>query len=172
MVLRPTRRPIPQGGGVRRSAVAVQANGRAVVLGADAAVARKRLGPVAWCVLEALVAATDTHGVAHGSIRSIASDLGVSKNTVQRAMTALRAAALVAPVAARRDDGRFAAGVYGVHVASSVLGLVDTGGVNVTQPDASSASSSPAVDSPKSFRSRRRRLARPLDAEQLSLLET
>ncbi len=82
---------------------------------------RRRVGPMAWCVLESVVAASDTDGVARVSIRSVAAELGVSKNAVHRAMTMLRDTGLVVPVAARSSSGRFASGAYRVSVAPVAL---------------------------------------------------
>lgn len=144
--------------------------GRDLVVGVDAGAMRRRVGPVAWCVLESVVAAIDHDGLATLSIRSVAAELGVSKNTVQRAMATLRTAALVDPIAARRDDGRFAAGAYRVSLARSVLAPVDTAlAPNGPRFRSAAAPAAYGVDGPRSSRAVRRRV-RSVVVEQLSLL--
>lgn len=133
----------------------------AVVVGADAGEVRRAVGATAWCVLEAVVAASHD-GIAGVSIRSLAAELAVSKNTAQRAMAALRTAGLVEPVGSRRADGRFAAGAYRVTVPASVLAPVDV--------PAAAPSPRPLVDDGRPARRSRRR-DRPVVVEQLSLLE-
>lgn len=163
----------PDGGSVKRLGLPVHAESRAVVAGVDAAAVRRRVGPVAWCVMESVVAAADSYGVARVSIRSIAADLGVSKNTVQRAMTALRTAEFVAPVVvARGDGGRFAAGAYRVYVAGSVLARVDYAAAVIAPPArGESPDVSSGVDRVSSVsRPSRRRAVGSLVVEQLSLL--
>ena len=84
---------------------------------------RRRLGPVAWCVLEDLVedAAVDSLGrrVAASSVRRLAENLGVSKDTTARALRRLTSAQLIAALPApRADRGRFGGGAYLICVAS------------------------------------------------------
>lgn len=90
-----------------------------VVHGAEAAVMRRRLGPTAWAVLEQLVA--HSHGstgtrVAAATVRSLACDLGVSKDTAARAVSRLRAAGIVTVEQARERSGAFATGGYRIDV--------------------------------------------------------
>ncbi len=65
----------------------------AVVLGQGAGDVRRRVGPTAWCALE-VMAASATRGRGgdglrvDASVRSVAVELGVSKNTAHRAMRA------------------------------------------------------------------------------------
>jgi hypothetical protein len=113
--------------------------------GPEAASLRRRLGPVAWCALECLLDASVDGITSASTIRSVAVDLGVAKNTAHRAVARLVAAGLVEPVQERAQDGRFRHGRYRLHVT----------GVGVLPPP----------------RPARPRVARPTAApEQLSLL--
>ncbi|CAN5819749.1 hypothetical protein BH18ACT2_BH18ACT2_05770 [soil metagenome] len=75
---------------------------------------RRLIVPTAWCVLEVLVAADSAtpHGCVETSVRSIAAELGVSKNTATRALTVLRRAGLLRTERQQRDGGRFGTGRY------------------------------------------------------------
>ena len=84
---------------------------------------RRRLGPVAWCVLEDLVedARVDSLGrrVATSSVRRLADNLGVSKDTTARALRRLTSAQLIEALPAPRvDRGRFGVGAYLICAAS------------------------------------------------------
>jgi len=111
---------------VRTAAVSVGVAAGGVVVRAEAAALRRQLGAMPWCALEAVVAASNDSGLAAVSIRSLAIELGVSKNTVQRALAVLRDAGLIQVAAARREAGRFTAGGYRVTAASSLLARADT----------------------------------------------
>jgi len=90
-----------------------------LTLGPDSAPLRRELGPVAWCALECLVARSDpgrNGTTAAASVRSLAVDLGVAKNTAHRAISALVRAGLITSVQDRLHDGRFRAGEYRLHV--------------------------------------------------------
>jgi len=50
------------------------------------------------------------------SVRAVAADLGVAKNTAHRALASLARAGLVEPVQARDTDGRFRPGSYVLHL--------------------------------------------------------
>lgn len=131
-----------------------------MIIGVDAAAMRRQVGPVSWCVLEALAARIDTTARAQVSIRSLSGELGVSKNTVHRAIGVLRTAGLVEPIEQRRDDGRYGVGGYRVTVARSVLAPVDAPlAVSNTRSD---------IEQRRSPR-RSRRVVRPV-VDQLSLL--
>ena len=113
--------------------------------GPEAANVRRRLGPVAWCALECLVEASVDGMTAASTVRSVAAQLGVAKNTAHRAIARLAAAGLVEPVQERAPDGQFRSGRYRLHLT----------GLGVAPP-------------PRPARSR---VARPTAApEQLSLL--
>jgi DNA-binding transcriptional ArsR family regulator len=92
----------------------------AVVVGPGAGVWVRRLGPTAWVVLETLVASGDGDTVTAG-VRSLAAELDLSKDTVARALLALRHAGLVEPLPALRDTGRFTHGGYRLHLSPHLL---------------------------------------------------
>jgi len=106
---------------------------------------RRRVGPVAWCALECLIERADGRRIAAASVRAIAADLGVAKNTAHRAIAALTRAGLIEPEQERSADGRFQRGRYVLHLAD----LLD------------------APPAPPATRARRRNTSAP---SQLSLL--
>jgi len=67
-------------------------------------------------VLECLRERAADTGVADASVRGIAAELGVAKNTAHRAIAALVRAELIAPEQRRDTHGRFQAGRYLLHV--------------------------------------------------------
>ena len=79
--------------------------------GSQAASVRQRVGPVAWCALECL-AERSVDGVAEASVRAVAAELGVAKDTAQRALAALVRAGLAEPDQRRDRAGRFRPGRY------------------------------------------------------------
>ena len=96
------RRPIVVAGGVHRL--------------------RRRLGPTAWFVLEGLLSAS--HGEAArcrstATVRSLAADLGMSKDTVARALARLSAAGIVVAEQQRAPAGTFATGSYSHETAAA-----------------------------------------------------
>ena len=96
----------------------------AVVIGPAAGPLRRRLGPTAWVVLEAVVAhgrPVDGADTAPVSARSLAIELGFAKNTVARSLSALVGAGLLEGVQARVTSGRFARGAYRMSVPVDVL---------------------------------------------------
>jgi hypothetical protein len=125
---------------------------QAIPAGARAAVLRRELGPVAWCALECLVERSDDGRTSDATVRAVAADLGVAKNTAHRAMTALASAGLIEPEQRRGRDGKFEPGRYRLHV-------VDLLGTTSTRPP-----------SRASRRPRRARTTAPHD--QLTLLGT
>lgn len=75
----------------------------------------RELGPTGWAILELLREHSHcVEGVAvvEVSIRSLAGEVGLSKNTVQRAVRRLRALGLIEARQARTTSGTFAAGHY------------------------------------------------------------
>jgi hypothetical protein len=80
--------------------------------GPRAAATRRSLGPVAWCVLECLLERSDDGRTSTASVRSIAADLGVAKNTAQRALTSRVRAGIAEAVQERDALGRFRPGRY------------------------------------------------------------
>lgn len=73
---------------------------------------RRRLGPVAWFVLEELVPSADDAAVVETSVRALAGDLSLNNDTVARALGRLRAEGLVVAEPQPNDGGRFGAGRY------------------------------------------------------------
>jgi len=95
-----------------------------LVVGSAGTVLRRRLGPTAWVVLEAAVAlACDVDGdlVAVASVRSLASEVGLSKNTVARALSMLRESGLMTFTQTRAGDGEFSTGRYVAAVPADVF---------------------------------------------------
>lgn len=80
--------------------------------GAQRAALRRQVGPSAWCALECLVERSADGVTSAASVRAIADDLGVAKNTAHRAIAALLRAGLVEIEQGRDDDGRFLPGRY------------------------------------------------------------
>ena len=89
----------------------------ALRIDAGSAALRRTLGPMPWCALEALLGRSSDGRTAAASVRSIAADLGVGKNTAHRAVAALVRAGVVEPVPERDAAGRFRPGRYRLHVA-------------------------------------------------------
>jgi DNA-binding IclR family transcriptional regulator len=82
---------------------------------ADAAALRRQLGPTAWCVLECLRDRASDGRVAEASVRALAAELGVAKNTAHQAIGTLVRAGLIEAEQRRATDGRFQAGRYVLH---------------------------------------------------------
>ena len=89
---------------------------RAIAPGPHSAELRKQLGPTAWCALECLVERSDDGRTTLATVRSVAADLGVAKNTAHRAMSTLARAGLVESVQTRDGEGRFEPGRYLLHL--------------------------------------------------------
>jgi hypothetical protein len=102
--------------------------GGGVVVGPAARDVVVRLGPVAWVVLERMVQRAIADGddlVVCASVRSLASELGLAKDTAARAMRRLRHAGLVEFV-----GERFAQGAYRLTVPTDVLCVEDSARAN------------------------------------------
>jgi DNA-binding IclR family transcriptional regulator len=84
--------------------------------GPVAAAMRRSLGPVAWCALECLLERSDNGRTSTASVRAIAADVGVARNTAQRAIASLVRAGVAEPVQDRDASGRFRPGRYRLHV--------------------------------------------------------
>ena len=96
---------------------------RTIVVSPHARELRRRLGPTAWAVLEELLSASqgdarDCHSGA--TVRSLAADLGLSKDTVARALARLTAAGIVVAGQDRAPAGTFAAGGYRISVPDAI----------------------------------------------------
>lgn len=101
----------------------MEADRRSIVVNPCARELRRRLGPTAWVVLEELVSASqgdadDCYSTA--TVRSLAADLGLSKDTVARALVRLRSAGIVVAGQDRTPAGRFAAGRYRISVPGAI----------------------------------------------------
>jgi DNA-binding IclR family transcriptional regulator len=84
--------------------------GGEVVVGPAARDVVVRLGPVAWVVLERIVQQAIADGdelVGCASVRSLAAELGLAKDTVARAVRRLRRAGLVEFVGERFERGSY-----------------------------------------------------------------
>ena len=97
---------------------------------------RRRVGATAWAVLEQLIA--HSHGpvercAAVASVRSLAADLGVSKDTVARALSRLRDAELVTAEQSRASAGPFTTGSYRIDVPSCIT-VVELPAPTVVKP--------------------------------------
>jgi DNA-binding transcriptional MocR family regulator len=74
----------------------------------------RQLGPTGWAILQVLRERSggDSGAVITASIRSLAGELGLAKNTVQHALRRLRALGLIEARQTRTRAGTFAAGHY------------------------------------------------------------
>ena len=97
---------------------------RPLTLGPAANTMRRDLGPIAWAVLECVAAAAVDHAgvtVSYISVRGVADELGLAKDTVARALRRLADEQLVAHVPARADDGRFGPSHYRLTIPPDVF---------------------------------------------------
>lgn len=148
-----------------------------ITLGSAVAPLRRSLGPQAWCAFECL-AGRSTLGpegafaFAVASVRTLAADLGVAKNTAHRALAVLVAAGLATPEQRRRPDGTFEVGRYRLNLGDAI-GLHVDGPAAPSTSDSSSSEPEPPSARPATPTPRRpRRASRPIrDADQLSLLD-
>jgi hypothetical protein len=99
-------------------------SGALLILGPLAPRLRRRIGPVAWAVLECLA----EHAVVHAdltvscrSVRGLADELDLCKDSVAGALQGLRRDGLVAHVGDRSDDGRFGRGHYVLSLPAGVF---------------------------------------------------
>lgn len=89
---------------------------RPIPSGERASALRRSLGPVPWCALECLVERSDDGRSVDASVRLVAAELGVAKNTAHRALRSLDLAGLLTAEQQRADDGRFRGGRYRLHL--------------------------------------------------------
>lgn len=88
---------------------------------------RRGVGPVAWCALECLhELSVDGGRSTVASVRVIAGELGIAKNTAHRALAALARACLIEAVQRRDPGGRFRPGHYRLHVGALVAAPAPT----------------------------------------------
>jgi DNA-binding transcriptional ArsR family regulator len=95
-----------------------------VVLGDRVGRLRRRLGPTAWAALEELLArssGTAERCEAVTSTRALAVDLGLSKDTVARALVKLRRAGIVTGLQRRSKSGTFTIGSYLIDVPDCIV---------------------------------------------------
>ena len=88
---------------------------RALVLGSAASAWRRSLAPLSWVVLEALAESSRERSgvtVSEKSVRALADELGLAKDTIGRAIQRLQRAGLVSRIDTRSTDGRFGRGCY------------------------------------------------------------
>ena len=138
-----------------------------LVLGTESSGLRRTLGPMSWVALEALAARSreiDGRLVADVSVRSLAGELGVAKDTAARALGVLRDAGLIVAAQGRGVRGRFAGGCYVVMLPADTLAAQN---VSRSREQRRSAPTSFATAAP---RLRPSHIANA--ATQLSLLET
>jgi hypothetical protein len=103
-------------------------DGRSLVLEPERAASTCRdVGPTAWCVLETLARSgpgADRRGRVEASTRSLAATLGLSKDTIARAVSRLIAAGLVKRSSERhRTSGRFGQSVYLIDLDAAGISL-------------------------------------------------
>lgn len=112
---------------------------RAVLLHASANHVRRRVGPTAWSVLEELLARSvgpRSRCEAATTTRALAAELGLSKDTVARALQTLRQRHLVEVAQDRNSGGTFGPGRYLITVPDGI-----------TLPDSAMASPATAARS-------------------------
>ncbi len=100
---------------------------RTIVLGSRAHELRADVDPMAWVVLEEMMQRSTgdgDHVVAQVSIRSLASSLGLAKDTVGRAVRRLCDLGVIAAVQARSESGVFEAGSYRLAVPVACMSVV------------------------------------------------
>lgn len=99
---------------------------QALVVGPAAAGWRRALTPSAWLVLEELAIGASEDAVLSTNVRRLGAGLGLSKDTVARALRVLIRAGLVERVDERdASSGRFGAVVYRVDRAAAGLEVTD-----------------------------------------------
>jgi DNA-binding transcriptional MocR family regulator len=147
---------------------------RTIKLGPAAHDLRRRVGPVAWVVLEEVLQRSTGDGddvVAQVSIRSLASSLGLAKDTVARAVGRLRDLGVIEAAQARSRSGVFEAGSYRLAVPAVCLSPAGPSEPSALSPAArpSCAAASSALRSSSAARPSPSQSARR-SSGQLSLL--
>ena len=112
---------------------------RRLVIGSASTELRRRLGPTGWAVFEELVLCSVGSSdvcTASVSVRSLAALLGMSKDTVARALTRLRVSGLVSAHQSRGSTGTFATGSYQLHLPACVAldDVSDTTAITAPSP--------------------------------------
>ena len=99
------------------------AEARSIVIDGRASEVRRRLGPTAWGVLEELLAGStgpSSHCRSSTTVRSLAAAIGMSKDTVARAVKRLTAAGIVVAEQTRTPAGAFGRGTYRIVVPTGI----------------------------------------------------
>jgi DNA-binding transcriptional MocR family regulator len=99
---------------------------RTILLGPRAQELRAYVGTTAWAVLEEMMQRSTgdgDHVIAQVSIRSLASSLGLAKDTVNRAVRRLRDLGVVVVVQARSESGVFEPGSYRLAVPVACISV-------------------------------------------------
>lgn len=121
---------------------------QALVVGPAAAGWRRALTPSAWLVLEELAIGASEDGVLSTNVRQLGVTLGLSKDTVARALRVLIRAGLVERVDERdASSGRFGAVVYRVDRAAAGLTVTDPRPTSTAVPSGSQLSVTPSRSS-------------------------
>ncbi|MFT4659544.1 MAG: DNA-binding transcriptional MocR family regulator [Ilumatobacter sp.] len=121
---------------------------RTIVLGPKAHELRAYVGSTAWAVLEEMMQRSTGHGehvIAQISIRSLASSLGLGKDTVNRAVRRLRDLGVIDAVQARSESGVFEAGSYRLAVPVACISVACP-----SQPSVASSAARPSAARPSS----------------------
>jgi DNA-binding transcriptional MocR family regulator len=108
-----------------------------IVLGPRAYELRAYVGATAWSVLEEMMQRSHgdgDHVVALVSIRSLASSLGLAKDTVNRAVRRLRDLGVIEAVQARSEAGVFEAGSYRLAVPVACISVACPSQPSVAPP--------------------------------------
>ncbi len=119
---------------------------RRIVVGPRAHELCHYVGPISWIVLEEMLqrsTGAGDHVVAKVSVRSLASTLGLAKDTVARAVRRLRDLGVIDAVQARSESGVFNAGSYRLSIPVACLSVAES-----PQP----SSSAPPAARPPSVR--------------------
>ena len=95
-----------------------------LMLGANAGDLRRRVGPVAWVVLETICATAneaDNRLVARSSVRDLAREVGLSRNTAARAVRRLVGAGVLTVEQDRAEHGTFGRSTYRLSLPSNTI---------------------------------------------------
>jgi DNA-binding transcriptional MocR family regulator len=126
---------------------------RTIKLGPAAHELRRHVGPTTWVVLEEMLQRStgdDGHVVAQVSIRSLASSLGLAKDTVTRAVGRLRDLGVIDASQGRSRSGVFEAGSYRLAVPAVCLSPAGPQLAGPSQPSALSPAPRPCCAAPPS----------------------
>jgi DNA-binding transcriptional MocR family regulator len=145
---------------------------RSVRIGPASTELCRAVGPASWAVLIEMMQRSAGDGdqvVAQVSIRSLASSLGLAKDTVARAVRRLRDLGVIVAVQARTSSGVFDAGSYRLAVPVACMSVAcpsrpAAAPSSVRSASARSASARPSSARPSSARRSSGQLALSLEA--------